>query len=104
MCLVRCHFLKQPQPLTSRVDQWYSFTLYSIPAATQLIQPSVVSLLESRLYKGTLLHQLVGQLRGGVTPDSLLMEDPSSGQLYKAMLDNLKDCYEGTGGREEADE
>ncbi|CDQ94137.1 unnamed protein product, partial [Oncorhynchus mykiss] len=46
------------------------------------------------LYKGTLVHQLVGQLRRGVTPDSLLMEDPSSGQLYKAMLDNLKDCYE----------
>uniref|UniRef100_A0A8C7LFY4 Asteroid homolog 1 n=1 Tax=Oncorhynchus kisutch TaxID=8019 RepID=A0A8C7LFY4_ONCKI len=53
------------------------------PAATQLIQPSVVSLLESRLYKGTLVHQLVDQLRGGVTPDSLLMEDPSSVQLYR---------------------
>ncbi|XP_064883150.1 protein asteroid homolog 1-like [Oncorhynchus nerka] len=39
------------------------------------------------LYKGTLLHQLVGQLRGGVTPDSLLMEDPSSVQLYRAMLE-----------------
>ncbi|XP_038838756.1 protein asteroid homolog 1-like [Salvelinus namaycush] len=38
------------------------------------------------LYKGTLVHQLVGQLRGGVTPDSLLMEDPFSGQLYRAML------------------
>nr|XP_024001933.1 protein asteroid homolog 1-like [Salvelinus alpinus] len=46
------------------------------------------------LYKGTLVHQLVGQLRRGVTPDSLLMEDPSSGQLYRDMLDNLKDCYE----------
>ncbi|XP_071251840.1 single-strand DNA endonuclease ASTE1-like [Salvelinus alpinus] len=56
------------------------------------------------LYKGTLVHQLVGQLRRGVTPDSLLMEDPSSGQLYRDMLDNLKDCYEGTGGREEANQ
>uniref|UniRef100_A0A8C7NBT4 Asteroid homolog 1 n=1 Tax=Oncorhynchus kisutch TaxID=8019 RepID=A0A8C7NBT4_ONCKI len=35
------------------------------------------------LYKGTLVHQLVDQLRGGVTPDSLLMEDPSSVQLYR---------------------
>uniref|UniRef100_A0A8C7S6V4 XPG N-terminal domain-containing protein n=1 Tax=Oncorhynchus mykiss TaxID=8022 RepID=A0A8C7S6V4_ONCMY len=42
------------------------------------------------LYKGTLVHQLVGQLRRGVTPDSLLMEDPSSGQLYKAMLDAMR--------------
>ncbi|KAM9403925.1 single-strand DNA endonuclease ASTE1-like [Salvelinus alpinus] len=41
------------------------------------------------LYKGTLVHQLVGQLRGGVTPDSLLMEDPSSGQLYRAMLEAI---------------
>ncbi|KAM9403926.1 single-strand DNA endonuclease ASTE1-like isoform 1-T3 [Salvelinus alpinus] len=56
------------------------------------------------LYKGTLVHQLVGQLRRGVSPDSLLMEDPSSGQLYRDMLDNLKDCYEGTGGREEANQ
>ncbi|XP_036817406.1 protein asteroid homolog 1-like [Oncorhynchus mykiss] len=41
------------------------------------------------LYKGSLLHQLVGQLRRGVTPDSLLMEDPSSGQLYRAMLEAI---------------
>ncbi|XP_064802989.1 protein asteroid homolog 1-like isoform X2 [Oncorhynchus masou masou] len=41
------------------------------------------------LYKGTLLHQLVGQLRRGVTPDSLLMEDPSSVQLYRAMLEAI---------------
>uniref|UniRef100_A0A4W5KBP0 Uncharacterized protein n=1 Tax=Hucho hucho TaxID=62062 RepID=A0A4W5KBP0_9TELE len=33
------------------------------------------------LYKGTLVHQLVAKLRGGVTPDSLLMEDSSSEQL-----------------------
>ncbi|XP_042168751.1 protein asteroid homolog 1 isoform X1 [Oncorhynchus tshawytscha] len=42
------------------------------------------------LYKGTLVHQLVDQLRGGVTPDSLLMEDPSSVQLYRAMLDAMR--------------
>uniref|UniRef100_A0A8C7NB79 Asteroid homolog 1 n=1 Tax=Oncorhynchus kisutch TaxID=8019 RepID=A0A8C7NB79_ONCKI len=41
------------------------------------------------LYKGTLVHQLVDQLRGGVTPDSLLMEDPSSVQLYRAMLEAI---------------
>uniref|UniRef100_A0A4W5K717 XPG N-terminal domain-containing protein n=1 Tax=Hucho hucho TaxID=62062 RepID=A0A4W5K717_9TELE len=37
------------------------------------------------LYKCTLVHQLVAELRRGVTPDSLLMEDPSSGQLYRAI-------------------
>uniref|UniRef100_A0AAZ3SF42 XPG N-terminal domain-containing protein n=1 Tax=Oncorhynchus tshawytscha TaxID=74940 RepID=A0AAZ3SF42_ONCTS len=41
------------------------------------------------LYKGTLVHQLVDQLRGGVTPDSLLMVDPSSVQLYRAMLEAI---------------
>ncbi|XP_055769926.1 protein asteroid homolog 1-like, partial [Salvelinus fontinalis] len=46
------------------------------------------------LYKGTLVHQLVGQLRGGVTPDSLLMEDSSSGQLYRAMLEAILNSQE----------
>uniref|UniRef100_A0A674ANN6 Asteroid homolog 1a n=1 Tax=Salmo trutta TaxID=8032 RepID=A0A674ANN6_SALTR len=48
----------------------------------------------SRLYRGTLVHQLVGQLRGGVTPDSLLIEDPSSGQLYRAMLEAILNSQE----------
>ncbi|KAL0963354.1 hypothetical protein UPYG_G00305260 [Umbra pygmaea] len=39
------------------------------------------------LYKGTLVHQVVARLRTGVTPESLLKGDPTSGQLYKAMLD-----------------
>uniref|UniRef100_A0A674AN30 Asteroid homolog 1a n=1 Tax=Salmo trutta TaxID=8032 RepID=A0A674AN30_SALTR len=46
------------------------------------------------LYRGTLVHQLVGQLRGGVTPDSLLIEDPSSGQLYRAMLEAILNSQE----------
>ncbi|XP_029604661.1 protein asteroid homolog 1-like isoform X2 [Salmo trutta] len=46
------------------------------------------------LYRGTLVHQLVGKLRGGVTPDSLLMEDPSSGQLYKNMLGSILNSQE----------
>uniref|UniRef100_A0A4W5K7C6 Uncharacterized protein n=1 Tax=Hucho hucho TaxID=62062 RepID=A0A4W5K7C6_9TELE len=71
------------------LNQLLCFPLPEPQSATQLIQPSVVSLLESRLYKGTLVHQLVAKLRGGVTPDSLLMEDSSSEQLYKAMLDAI---------------
>ncbi|XP_029604660.1 protein asteroid homolog 1-like isoform X1 [Salmo trutta] len=46
------------------------------------------------LYRGTLVHQLVGKLRGGVTPDSLLMEGPSSGQLYRAMLEAILNSQE----------
>ncbi|XP_045552563.1 protein asteroid homolog 1-like [Salmo salar] len=46
------------------------------------------------LYKGTLVHQLVDELRGVVTPDSLLMEDPSSGQLYRAMLEAILNSQE----------
>ncbi|XP_029604655.1 protein asteroid homolog 1-like [Salmo trutta] len=46
------------------------------------------------LYRGTLVHQLVGKLRGVVTPDSLLMEDPSSGQLYRAMLEAILNSQE----------
>nr|XP_023999858.1 protein asteroid homolog 1-like [Salvelinus alpinus] len=46
------------------------------------------------LYKGSLVHQLVGQLRGGVTPDSLLMEDSSSEQLYRAMLEAILNSQE----------
>ncbi|KAJ8013363.1 hypothetical protein DPEC_G00052490 [Dallia pectoralis] len=43
------------------------------------------------LYKGTLVHQLVTQLRTGLeTPDSLLMEDRSSVQLYRAMLNAVQ--------------
>uniref|UniRef100_A0A674AN87 XPG N-terminal domain-containing protein n=1 Tax=Salmo trutta TaxID=8032 RepID=A0A674AN87_SALTR len=40
------------------------------------------------------LTQLVAKLRGGVTPDSLLMEDPSSGQLYKNMLGSILNSQE----------
>ncbi|XP_010878845.3 protein asteroid homolog 1-like isoform X1 [Esox lucius] len=39
------------------------------------------------LYRGTLVHQLVAKLRAEVTPDSLLMEDSSSVELYRTMLD-----------------
>uniref|UniRef100_A0A674C742 Protein asteroid homolog 1-like n=1 Tax=Salmo trutta TaxID=8032 RepID=A0A674C742_SALTR len=46
------------------------------------------------LYRGTLVHQLVDELRGVVTPDSLLMEDPSSGQLYRAMLEAILNSQE----------
>uniref|UniRef100_A0A4W5K764 XPG N-terminal domain-containing protein n=1 Tax=Hucho hucho TaxID=62062 RepID=A0A4W5K764_9TELE len=46
------------------------------------------------LYKGTLVYQLVVKLRGGLTPDSLLMEDPSSGQLYRAMLGAILNSQE----------
>uniref|UniRef100_A0A4W5K7N3 Asteroid homolog 1 n=1 Tax=Hucho hucho TaxID=62062 RepID=A0A4W5K7N3_9TELE len=56
------------------------------------------------LYKGTLVHPLVVKLRRGVTLDSLLTEDSSSKKLYKVMQDNLKDCYKGTGGMEEANQ
>ncbi|XP_041709834.1 protein asteroid homolog 1-like [Coregonus clupeaformis] len=50
------------------------------------------------LYRGTLVHQLVAELRRGVNPDSLLMEDPPSEQLYKSMMENLKDDCKDTGG------
>ncbi|XP_064802682.1 protein asteroid homolog 1-like [Oncorhynchus masou masou] len=49
------------------------------------------------LYKGTLVHQLVTKLRRGLTPDSLLMGGPCSGQLYRAMLGailNSNDSHE----------
>ncbi|XP_055780572.1 protein asteroid homolog 1-like [Salvelinus fontinalis] len=46
------------------------------------------------LYKGTMVHQLVAKLRGGVTPDSLLMEDSSSEQLYRAMLEAILNSHE----------
>ncbi|CAB1321245.1 unnamed protein product [Coregonus sp. 'balchen'] len=50
------------------------------------------------LYRGTLVHQLVAKLRRGMNPDSLLMDDRSSEQLYKAMMENLKDDCKDTGG------
>ncbi|CAB1321272.1 unnamed protein product [Coregonus sp. 'balchen'] len=54
------------------------------------------------LYRGTLVHQLVAELRRGVNPDSLLMEDPPSVQLYKSMMENLKDDCKDTGGSRKA--
>ncbi|CAB1334717.1 unnamed protein product [Coregonus sp. 'balchen'] len=46
------------------------------------------------LYKGTLVHQLVTKLRGGLTPDSLLMGGPCSGQLYRAMLGAILNSHD----------
>ncbi|XP_021475946.2 protein asteroid homolog 1 [Oncorhynchus mykiss] len=46
------------------------------------------------LYKGTLVHQLVTKLRGGLTPDSLLMGDLGSGQLYRAMLGAILNSHD----------
>ncbi|KAK6327178.1 hypothetical protein J4Q44_G00028230 [Coregonus suidteri] len=46
------------------------------------------------LYRGTLVHQLVAELRQGVNPESLLMEDPPSEQLYSAMLGATRSSQE----------
>ncbi|KAK6326965.1 hypothetical protein J4Q44_G00026100 [Coregonus suidteri] len=46
------------------------------------------------LYRGTLVHQLVTKLRGGLTPDSLLMGGPCSGQLYRAMLGAILNSHD----------
>ncbi|CAB1321273.1 unnamed protein product [Coregonus sp. 'balchen'] len=46
------------------------------------------------LYRGTLVHQLVAELRRGMNPDSLLMEDPPSLQLYSAMLGATRSSQE----------
>lgn len=41
------------------------------------------------------MHQLVTKLRGGLTPDSLLMGDLCSGQLYRAMLGAILNSHDG---------
>ncbi|XP_073703678.1 single-strand DNA endonuclease ASTE1-like [Garra rufa] len=41
----------------------------------------------ARLYCGTLVHQVVGQLRKGITPDSLLVRGSSAAQLFKELKD-----------------
>ncbi|XP_045569605.1 protein asteroid homolog 1, partial [Salmo salar] len=46
------------------------------------------------LYRGTLVHQLVTKLRGGLTPDSLLIGGPCSGQLYRAMLGAILNSHD----------
>lgn len=40
------------------------------------------------------MHQLVTKLRGGLTPDSLLMGDLCSGQLYRAMLGAILNSHD----------
>uniref|UniRef100_A0A674C721 Protein asteroid homolog 1-like n=1 Tax=Salmo trutta TaxID=8032 RepID=A0A674C721_SALTR len=59
-----------------------------------LPEPQIACPAATQLYRGTLVHQLVDELRGVVTPDSLLMEDPSSGQLYRAMLEAILNSQE----------
>ncbi|XP_046885337.1 protein asteroid homolog 1-like [Hypomesus transpacificus] len=49
----------------------------------------------ARLYKGTLVHPLVVELRRGANPEFILAGGPIAGPLYKALLDTVllsQDC------------
>ncbi|XP_067093316.1 single-strand DNA endonuclease ASTE1-like [Osmerus mordax] len=49
----------------------------------------------ARLYKGTLVHPLVVELRRGASPEFILAGGPIARQLYKALLDTVplsQDC------------
>ncbi|KAM8840149.1 single-strand DNA endonuclease ASTE1 isoform 1-T3 [Spinachia spinachia] len=46
----------------------------------------------SWLYSGTLVHGLLGYLKGGRAAESLLVADSMSGPLYSSLLDTVRSC------------
>ncbi|XDV40699.1 hypothetical protein PO909_009731 [Leuciscus waleckii] len=69
-------------------SQWQSCLKWSLNLNRLLLDP--LSEPEcARLYRGTLVHQIVGELRRGITLESLLMRGSSAEQLFKQLKDAI---------------
>ncbi|XP_067304256.1 single-strand DNA endonuclease ASTE1 [Pseudorasbora parva] len=69
-------------------SQWQSCLKWSLDLNRLLSEP--LSEPEcARLYRGTLVHQVVGELRRGITLESLLMRGSSAEQFFKQLKDAI---------------
>ncbi|KAJ7991619.1 hypothetical protein DPEC_G00285780 [Dallia pectoralis] len=77
--------------LAHSLSQWQT-CLWSMLSLNQLLCMPLPEPDTARLFSGTLVHGLVGHLRGGCPPESVLAADPFSLQLYRSLLAALGNC------------
>ncbi|RXN32316.1 asteroid -like protein [Labeo rohita] len=86
--LVTRYWLVNAQPSPSKVHLWglllgMVYGKVSCTSQTQKVpEPEV-----ARLYRGTLVHQVVGELRRGISLDSLLVRGSSTERFFKQLKD-----------------
>ncbi|XP_077937848.1 single-strand DNA endonuclease ASTE1 isoform X2 [Gasterosteus aculeatus] len=72
-------------------SQWQA-CLWSALCLNQLLLRPLPEPHLSLLYSGTLVHGLLGYLKGGRAAESLLVEGSVSGPLYSFLLDTVRSC------------
>ncbi|XP_010871647.1 protein asteroid homolog 1 [Esox lucius] len=77
--------------VTHAFSQWQA-CLWSVLSLNQLLCMPLPEPDTAWLFSGTLVHGLVGRLRGGCSPESVLAADLFSLQLYRSLLAALESC------------
>ncbi|XP_037331003.2 protein asteroid homolog 1 [Pungitius pungitius] len=72
-------------------SQWQA-CLWSALCLNQLLLRPLPEPHLSWLFSGTLVHGLLGYLKGGRAAESLLVEGSTSGSLYALLLDTVRSC------------
>ncbi|CDQ83972.1 unnamed protein product [Oncorhynchus mykiss] len=73
------------------LSQWQA-CLWSVLSLNQLLCLPLPEPDTAWLFSGSLVHGLVGRLRGGCSPESVLAAAPLSGHIYRSLLAALEDC------------
>ncbi|XP_038821820.1 protein asteroid homolog 1 [Salvelinus namaycush] len=77
------------------LSQWQA-CLWSVLSLNQLLCLPLPEPDTAWLFSGSLVHGLVGRLRGGCSPESVLAAAPLSGHIYHSLLAALEDCMPNT--------
>ncbi|XP_045076476.1 protein asteroid homolog 1-like [Coregonus clupeaformis] len=73
------------------LSQWQA-CLWSVLSLNQLLCLPLPEPDTAWLFSGSLVHGLVGRLRGGCSPESVLAAAPLSGHIYRSLLAALENC------------
>uniref|UniRef100_A0A4W5PCP7 Asteroid domain-containing protein n=1 Tax=Hucho hucho TaxID=62062 RepID=A0A4W5PCP7_9TELE len=73
------------------LSQWQA-CLWSVLSLNQLLCLPLPEPETAWLFSGSLVHGLVGRLRGGCSPESVLAAAPLSGHIYRSLLAALDNC------------